>query len=51
VGRYLSTDVYTLGYVIVFEQCDWGFSSTFVSDAEANHGCRVRFVRGYPMPD
>ena len=48
IARYLSGGACRTGYVIVFEECDWGFSPTFVSDAEASQGCRVRFVRGYP---
>jgi hypothetical protein len=47
IGRYLAGGACQIGYVIVFEECDWGFSPTFVSDAEATNGCRVRFVRGY----
>jgi hypothetical protein len=47
IGRYLAGSACRTGYVIVFAECDWGFSPTFVSDAEANFGCRVRFVRGY----
>lgn len=47
VGRYLAGSVCRTGYVVVFEECDWGFPPTFVAEAETNHGCRVRFVRGY----
>lgn len=47
IARYLAGDVCRSGYVIVFEECDWGFPPTFVADAEANHGSRVRFVRAY----
>jgi hypothetical protein len=47
IGRYLAAGACRLGYVIVFEECDSGFSPTFASDALADHGCRVRFVRGY----
>lgn len=50
IARYLARGVCRAGYVIVFEECDWEFSRTFVSDAEARHGCRVRFVRGYSTP-
>jgi hypothetical protein len=50
IARYLRGDVTRAGYVIVFEECDWGFSPTFASDVEASHRCRVRFVRGYPSP-
>lgn len=50
VARYLAGGACRVGYVIVFEECDCGFSSTFVSDAEASDGCRVRFVRGSSMP-
>jgi hypothetical protein len=47
IARYLGGGVCQSGYVIVFEECDWGFPPTFVAEAETNHGCRVRFVRGY----
>lgn len=47
IARYLSRDVCQSGYVIVFEECDWGFSPTFALDAELSHGCKVRFLRGY----
>lgn len=50
INRYLEGVACRAGYVIVFEECDWDFSRTFVSDAEASHGCRVRFVRGYSPP-
>jgi hypothetical protein len=46
IGRYLAGGVCRVGYVIVFEECDWEFSDTFISDAEVTHGCRVRFIRG-----
>jgi hypothetical protein len=46
IGLHLETGACRVGYVIVFEECDWGFEERFVSDAEANHhGCRVRFIR------
>lgn len=50
IGHHLATTACRFGYVIVFEECDWGFPATFASDVEANTGCRVRFVRGYPPP-
>lgn len=46
IARYLAGGVCRAGYVIVFEECDWGFSPTFMSEAQAMHGRRVRFVRG-----
>jgi hypothetical protein len=47
VGLHLSAGACRVGYVIVFEECDYGFEEAFASDAEANHhGCRVRFIRG-----
>ena len=49
VGRYIAGGACRAGYVIVFEECDCEFPPTFVSEAEASHGCRVRFVRGYSM--
>jgi hypothetical protein len=33
--------------VIVFEECDDEFHETFVAKAEAENGCRVRFIRAY----
>lgn len=45
VGRQIAAGVCGVGYVVVFEECDWGFPSTFVHDAEAEHRCRVRFIR------
>lgn len=50
INRYLAGSACRTGYVVVFEECDCGFSRTFVSNAEASHGCRVRFVRGYSTP-
>lgn len=47
VGRQLAGGACRVGYVIVFEECDWGFPASFAPDAEAATGCRVRFVRGY----
>jgi hypothetical protein len=46
-ARYLDTHACRLGYVIVFEECDWRFPPTFALDAEREHGCQVRFIRGY----
>lgn len=47
IGRYLSTEACRTGYVVVFEECDYGFGPEFAVKAEADTGCRVRFVRGY----
>jgi hypothetical protein len=48
VGVNLSSGACRLGYVVVFEECDWGFEDTFAAHAEAqHHGCRVRFIRGH----
>jgi hypothetical protein len=47
VARYLSAGACRLGYVIVFAECDWGFPSSFASEAENDTGCRLRFVCGY----
>ncbi len=47
IARHLESGACRLGYVIVFEECDWEFGEAFATDAEANHGCRVRFIRGY----
>jgi hypothetical protein len=46
IGLDLSTGACRVGYVVVFEECDWGFEETFVAEAESRyHGCRVRFIR------
>lgn len=46
ISGYLDKGVCRIGYVIVFEDCDSEFPSTFVPDAKSQHGCRVRFIRG-----
>lgn len=45
--RHLTSGACRLGYVIVFTECDWGFTESFAAEADAKHGCRVRFIRGY----
>jgi hypothetical protein len=50
IGRYLARDACRLGYVVVFEECDWGFPQTYAADAQSSNGCRVRFIRCY-SPD
>jgi len=47
IARHLAGGACRVGYVIVFEECNWEFAETFAADAEATHGCRVRFIRGY----
>lgn len=47
VGLHLSTGACRLGYVIVFEECDWGFEESYAAGAEAKNGCRVRFIRSF----
>jgi hypothetical protein len=47
ISGYLERAVCEAGYVIVFEECDYGFPPEFAAAAEARHDCRVRFVRGY----
>lgn len=48
IGRHLQTGACLLGYVIVFEECSWGFEEAFAAETEtAAAGCRVRFIRGY----
>jgi hypothetical protein len=47
IGRRLDLGVCRLGYVVVFEECDWEFDEVFADDTESNHGCRVRFIRAY----
>ena len=46
VGLHLSAGACRLGYVIIFEECDWGFEKSYAAEVEATHGCRVRFIRG-----
>jgi hypothetical protein len=53
IALHLDTGACRLGYVIVFEECDWGFDRTFADETFRNNGCRVRFIRGYepePVP-
>jgi len=48
VGVNLASGACRFGYVVVFEECDWGFEETFAADAETEHaGCRVRFIRSH----
>lgn len=47
IAAHLAAGACRLGYVIAFEECDHEFQETFANDAEANYGCRVRFIRGY----
>jgi hypothetical protein len=47
INLHLEGRACRVGYVVVFEECDWGFAPTFASESEARHGCRVRFIRGY----
>jgi hypothetical protein len=48
VGANLTSGACRLGYVVIFEECDWGFEETFAADAETqHHGCRVRFIRSH----
>lgn len=47
IGVHLASGACRVGYVIVFEECDWEFAETFAADAETTHGCRVRFIRSH----
>jgi hypothetical protein len=47
IGAYLARDACATGYVIVFEECDWGFEPEFAHSAESTNRCKVRFIRGY----
>lgn len=47
IDRHLAAHACRLGYVIVFEECDYGFELEFAAQAEAKHGCRVRFIRAW----
>jgi hypothetical protein len=53
IARYLDRyHACRAGYMIVFEECDWGFTPESIKEMERS-GCRVRFVRSYspPCPD
>jgi hypothetical protein len=44
----LDANICDRGYVVCFEQCDYGFPSAFSDDAEARHpGLRVRVLRAW----
>ncbi len=46
--RYVMSGVSRLGYVVVFEECDWGFPVDFGAQMEAQHpGSLIRFVRAW----
>jgi hypothetical protein len=47
IGAHLAASACRVGYVIFFEECDHEFPATFVANAEAKNGCRVRLIRGY----
>ena len=47
IGQHLAAGACRLGYVIVFEECDWGFEEAFAAEAEVRNGSRVRFIKGY----
>jgi hypothetical protein len=48
IGVNLASGACRLGYVVVFEECDWGFERAFAANGEAHHhGCRVRFIRNH----
>ena len=48
IGIHLAAGACRLGYVIVFEECDWEFADQFACEVEGkHHGCRVRFIRNY----
>lgn len=47
IGAHLGAGACRLGYVVVFEECDYGFEETFTEAAEAASGCRVRFIRSF----
>jgi hypothetical protein len=45
IASHLEAGACRLGYVIVFEECDYSFEESFAEEAEASTGCRVRFIR------
>jgi hypothetical protein len=48
VAGYVDGGAFRLAYVIVFEECDFGFQEGFEGDLEAAHpGCRVRILRAW----
>ena len=47
IARYLNRyRACRVGYVVIFEECDWGLTPQVISEMEKT-GCRVRVVRGY----
>ena len=50
IGRYIEEGVCRSGYVIVFEECDWGFPDDYAIRMQTTSGCKVRFVRSYAPP-
>jgi hypothetical protein len=47
ITRHLEAGACRLGYVVVFEECDYGFEADFAAEAEARTGCSVRFIRSW----
>jgi hypothetical protein len=47
ISRHLEARACRLGYVIVFEECDYGFEAEFAMESESRTGCRVRFIRSW----
>ena len=47
IESHLKSGACRLGYVVAFEECDYGFEPDFAAIAEAQSGCRVRFIRSW----
>jgi hypothetical protein len=47
IGAHLAAGACRVGYVIAFEECDYGFESGFAAAAESETRCRVRFIRAF----
>ena len=47
IDAHLAAGACRVGYVVVFEEWDYGFEENFAAAAAAAHGCRVRFIRNF----
>jgi hypothetical protein len=47
IASHLEAGACRLGYVVAFEECDYGFEQDFATVAEVQSDCRVRFIRNF----
>ena len=47
IAAHLQAGACASGYVIVFEECDYGFEERYATQVESESGCRVRFIRSW----